>query len=40
MCIQCLGHFSPIPPHPSYPPPPPSTPYSLATWEKLFCPYL
>jgi hypothetical protein len=41
MCIQCLGHFSPLPPPPpltspnSLPPPHP-----LATWQRLFCPYL
>jgi hypothetical protein len=34
MCIQCLGHFSPLPL------PPPSPPYTLATRQKLFCPYL
>jgi hypothetical protein len=41
MCIQCLGHFSPLPAPPSLPccslhlPP-----YPLATQQKLFCPDL
>jgi hypothetical protein len=41
MCIQGLGHFSPLPPHPPLPPtpPPPSPPYPLNTQQKLFCPY-
>jgi hypothetical protein len=34
MCIQCLGHFSPLPPALTFNPQP------LATREKLFCPYL
>jgi hypothetical protein len=39
MCIQGLGHFSPLPPPPPLPPtpPPPSTPPN--TQQKLFCPY-
>jgi hypothetical protein len=41
MCIQCLGHFSPLPPTPSHTyPTPPSLPHLLATTQKLFCPYL
>jgi hypothetical protein len=42
MCIQHLGHFSPMPPPPPLPPtpPPPSSPYPLNTQQKLFCPYL
>jgi hypothetical protein len=48
MCIQCLGHFSPLPPppplhsHPFSPSPAPSLtpPLNLTTWQKLFCPYL
>jgi hypothetical protein len=41
MFIQCLGHFFPLPPTPSLtllPLPLPS--YTLATRQKLFCPYL
>jgi hypothetical protein len=34
MCIQGLGHFSPLPPHPPLPPTLP-----LNTQQKLFCPY-
>jgi hypothetical protein len=37
MCIQGLGHFSPLPP-PTLPPP--SHPHPLNTQQKLFCPYL
>jgi hypothetical protein len=39
MCIQGLGHFSPLPPPPPLPPtpPPPSPPPN--TQQKLFCPY-
>jgi hypothetical protein len=52
MCVQCLRHYSSLPPLPSPPfflppfpslqqPPLPSfLPYPLATWQKLFCPYL
>jgi hypothetical protein len=29
-CIQCLGHFSPLPPTPSF------SPYFLTTRQKLF----
>jgi hypothetical protein len=39
MCIQCLGHFSPLPhtiPNPFSPQPP----HPLDSWQKLFCPYL
>jgi hypothetical protein len=36
MCIQCLSHFSPLPPSP----PPLLPPQPLATRQKLFCPYL
>jgi hypothetical protein len=32
MCIQCLGHFSSLPPASSFP----SPPYSLASRQKLF----
>jgi hypothetical protein len=41
MCIQGLGHFSPLPPPPPLPPtlPPPSPPHPLNTQQKLFCPY-
>jgi hypothetical protein len=41
MCIQGLGHFSPLPPSPPLPPtlPPPSPPHPLNTQQKLFCPY-
>jgi hypothetical protein len=41
MCIQGLGHFSPLPPPPPLPPtpPPPSLPHPLNTQQKLFCPY-
>jgi hypothetical protein len=41
MCIQGLGHFSPLPPPPPLPPipPSPSPPYLLNTQQKLFCPY-
>jgi hypothetical protein len=31
MCIQCLGHFSSLPPH---------SPLPLSTRQKLFCPCL
>jgi hypothetical protein len=42
MCIQGLGHFSPLPTPPPLPPTPPapSHPYPLNTQQKLFCPYL
>jgi hypothetical protein len=41
MCIQGLGHFSPLPPSPPLPPTlsPPSPPDPLNTQQKLFCPY-
>jgi hypothetical protein len=41
MCIQGLGHFSPLPPPPPLPPTPsPSSPHHpLNTQQKLFCPY-
>jgi hypothetical protein len=41
MCIQSLGHFSPMLPPPPLPPtlPPPSPPNPLNTQQKLFCPY-
>jgi hypothetical protein len=41
MCIQGLGHFSPLPPPPRLPPTPPSPspPHPLNTQQKLFCPY-
>jgi hypothetical protein len=38
MCIQCLGHFSPLLPTPYLIPPYPPLP--LTTEQKLFCPYL
>jgi hypothetical protein len=40
MCIQGLGHFSPLPPPPPLPPtpPPPSPPHPLNIQQKLFCP--
>jgi hypothetical protein len=41
MYIQCLGHFSVLPPHLTYHPCPLPLPhYLLATRQKLFCPYL
>jgi hypothetical protein len=41
MCMQGLGHFSPLPPPPPLPPtpPPPSPLNPLDTQQKLFCPY-
>jgi hypothetical protein len=39
MCIQCLGHFSPLPPAPTLTPLP-YLPLPLTTQQKLFCPYL
>jgi hypothetical protein len=41
MCIQGLGHFSPLPPPPplSPTPPLPSPHYPLNTQQKLFCSY-
>jgi hypothetical protein len=38
MCIQCLGHFSPMLPPPPLPPTllPPSPPHPLHTQQKLF----
>jgi hypothetical protein len=41
MCIQCLGHFSPLPPPPPLPPTPPlPLPPPPRFRQKLFCPYL
>jgi hypothetical protein len=42
MCIQDLGHFSPLPPPPPLPPTPPlpSSSHPFNTQHKLFCPYL
>jgi hypothetical protein len=41
MCIQGLGHFSPLPPLPPLPltPPPPSPSHPLNTQQILLCPY-
>jgi hypothetical protein len=40
MCIQGLGHFSPLPTRPPLPPtlPPFSPPHLPSTQQKLFCP--
>jgi hypothetical protein len=40
ICIQGLGHFSPLPPPSPLPPtlPPPSLPHPFNTQQKLFCP--
>jgi hypothetical protein len=35
MCMQCLGHFPPLPAPSTF-----SLPHPLATRQKLFCPYL
>jgi hypothetical protein len=42
MWTECLGHFSPLTPAPPLYLPTPSLtpPLPLATWQKLFCPYL
>jgi hypothetical protein len=40
MCIQCLGHFSPLPPPPHLPPtlPPPSPPHPLSSQGETILP--